>query len=286
MFDHLKNIDPNVKRREIEDKIKEAYKRVNHHIVRKVEQKNILLIGRTRTGKSTIKKVLVDPTQVADEMRLAAQTRAATFESFIIDDDAMVLNIIDTPGLFERGASSMDLMDNKTILKTIEQCVAREITKFHLICFCASFEAGINDEDVKAIKLLTEFLGPEVSQSACLVITRCESKSEELRNSLRREIESDTLFQPLTGYFRRGIFFSGSLDRDSYNNATDNLYYQFETIVAYRDKLIDALKENVEPFAVRDSNITSYRRLVEEQDKSANTETTATKKKDGPCSLM
>lgn len=285
MFGHLKNVNTNERRKEIEDRIKSAYQNVNHHKVRKVEQKNVLVIGRTRAGKTTIKKVLVDPTTVAEEMRLAAQTRAATFESFIIDDDAMVVNIIDTPGLFEKGANNMNLMDNKTILKTIEQCVAREITKFHLICFCASFESGINAEDVKSIILLTEFLGPAVSQNSCLIITRCESKNEEQRNTLRKEIENDTLFKPITGYFQRGIFFSGSLDRDSWNNATDNLYYQFETIVSYRNKLIDVLKENIEPFAVNESNITQYRRSIEEEERTTH-EPAQPRDRLAPCRLM
>ncbi|CAF2979971.1 unnamed protein product [Rotaria socialis] len=267
-FPHLAEVDLSKKREHIKAQINEAYQTVSHHKVRKVDHKNVLLIGRTRTGKSTIKKVLVDPTTVADEMKLAAQTRTATIESYIIDDNATVLNIIDTPGLFERGSSEINWQDNKAILKTIETCIAREITKFHLVCFCASFESGVHEEDVKAMKLLIDFLGPDLTNNACLIVTRCESKNEKQRADLKHEIENDTMFKPLAGYFKKGILFSGTLDHDSWNNATDNLYYQFETVVSYREKLIDLLTNNVEPFNVTESNITAYRLAIEEQEKS------------------
>ncbi|CAF1375026.1 unnamed protein product [Adineta steineri] len=265
MFKHLSLNDLDSRRAEIKNNIEDAYNTHVRHKVRKVEQKNILLIGRTRTGKSTIKRVLVNPTVVTEEMTLASQTKEATFESFVIDDNHTVLNIIDTPGLFERGTDVQKVQDNAAILKTIERCIEREITKFHLVAFCASFESGINEDDVKSIKALIDFLGPDVSKNSCLVVTRCESKNTEQLQNLKNEIKSDIHFKPLAGYFKQGVFFFGALDRDSWNNATDNLYRQFENIVQYRELLIKLLGENTTPFAVKDSNVSDFRKLVEEQ---------------------
>ncbi|CAF0863666.1 unnamed protein product [Adineta steineri] len=265
MFKHLLSNDLDAQRNKIKNNIEEAYNTHVRHKVRKVEQKNILLIGRTRTGKSTIKRVLVNPTLVAEEMTLASQTKEATFESFVINDNYTVINIIDTPGLFERGTDVQKVQDNAAILKTIERCIEREITKFHLVAFCASFESGINEDDVKSVKELIDFLGPDVSNNSCLIVTRCESKNTAQLDNLKNEIQMDIHFKPLAGYFKQGVFFFGALDRDSWNNATDNLYRQFDNIVQYRESLIKLLGENTTPFAVKESNVGQLRKLVEEQ---------------------
>ncbi|CAF2858380.1 unnamed protein product [Rotaria sp. Silwood2] len=267
MFSHLKNLDANTRRKEIMDNIGAAYREKVKHKVQRVQHKNVLLIGRTRTGKSTLKQLLVDPTTISEELTLASQTKNATFESFIIDDNQVVINIIDTPGLFERGTDENQVRDNQAILRTIEQCIEREITKFHLVGFCASFESGINDQDVKAIRELIDFLGQGVSKNSCLIVTRCESKSQDQRQKLMKEIETDMHFKPLAGYFKQGIFFSGCLHRDSWMNATDDLYTQFETIVGYRERLIEVLTKNIEPFMVQESSVSRLRQLIEEQEK-------------------
>ncbi|UJR10882.1 hypothetical protein I4U23_015069 [Adineta vaga] len=265
MFSHMKSDDQDKKRSEIMGHIKTVYETNVRHNVERVEQRNVLLIGRARTGKSTIKDVLVDPTMISDYMIMASHTKLATFESFIIQSNNMLINIIDTPGLFERGTEENIVRDNKTILRTIEQCVEREITKFHLVDFCASFECGINTEDIVAIRELTHFLGAGVTQNSCLIITRCESKDSRQRERLIEDVVNNIHFKPLASYFKKGIFFSVCLNRDSWDNATDDLYNQFDTIVSYREKFIDLLTNNIEPFMVQESAISRLRQLVNEQ---------------------
>ena len=60
----------------------------------------------------SIKTLLVNPTKVPEELTLKSGTREPLFESFHASDNKMVLNIIDTPGLFERGGSEIDIRDN------------------------------------------------------------------------------------------------------------------------------------------------------------------------------
>ena len=253
------------RRKKIMGDIHDAYETKVHHKFRVVEQRNILLIGRTQTGKTTIKQLLVDPTTIFERMPLVSDTKSATFQSFIIDNNDTILNIIDTPGLFETGDDESELRNNEAILKTIEQCIQREITKFHLVGFCASFESSINEQDVKAVQKLIAFLGQEVSKNLCLIVTRCESKTEEQRKELEQRIKANIHFKPLIDYFQQGIIFSGCLDRDSWNNATNDLYNQFKTVVEYRERFIELLSKNIEPFMVQDSAISVLRQHIEEK---------------------
>jgi hypothetical protein len=55
--------------------------------------------------------------------------------------------------------------------------------------------------------------------------------------------------------------------------------------VSYRNKLIDVLKENIEPFAVTESNITQYRRSIEEEERTTH-EPAQPRDRLAPCRLM
>ena len=273
---------------EISEALDQAYTEFVAYKVRRVVLKNVMLIGRSRTGKSTLQSILVDPRQVGAETTLYAQTKCASFQSYVVEgststedvyqaenDEAAdkqkitkkkprtkkreesatgitVLNIIDTPGLFEHAAVGMDIQDNATILDTIQMCINREITKFHLVCFCASFESGINDQDIESLEVLINFLGNDISKNSCLIITRCESKGEQERKKLHHELLNDSHFKKFAHYFERGIHFSGVLNRDNWNKAhKDTLQDQFETICGYRQDLIDLFSDAIEPFEIK-----------------------------------
>ncbi|CAF4853478.1 unnamed protein product [Rotaria socialis] len=183
------------------NEIKADYTTDGKFHVTRAEPRNIMLIGRTRTGKSTIKSLLVDPTVVPTDLTLKSDSRDPLFETFHVSDNRIVLNIIDTPGLFEHGDDEMSIRDNDAILNTIEVCVNREITKFHVVCFCAAVTAGLNREDIDSLKLLVKFLGDEISKNSCLIITRCESKDDQQREKMRKELSEDTYFKEIAPFF-------------------------------------------------------------------------------------
>ena len=222
--------------------------------------RNIILVGRTRTGKSTVKALLVDPTTVPDEFSLKSVTRRPIVESFFIGDHRMVLNIIDTPGLFQRDASEVDIRDNEIILRTIGACVNREVTKLHVICFCMSVTCGINEMNIQPIKLLIDFFGPEASRNSCLIITHCESKDDQERARIIAALRDTVYFKEFIDYFRLGVYFSGALDRDDYNKGNMVLLRQFKTIHHYRKQLIQFFTRDIRPCLISEMAMSDLRR--------------------------
>ena len=253
------------KRENVMKRIQEQYGGRGNFKVTRAEHKNIILIGRTRTGKSTIKSLLVDPTIVPEDLTLKADTRDPVFESFHVRDKDIILNIIDTPGLFEHGTTEMTIRDNGTILHTISLCANREITKLHAICFCVAITVGINQEDITSLKILVDFFGPEISRNSCLIVTRFESKNEDQRKKIAAELKQDSHFKEIASFFKLGIFFSGALNRDDYNQGNESLYEQFFTITDYREALIEIFTKNEEPFPVTDMLISKVRHLLKEE---------------------
>jgi GTP-binding protein EngB required for normal cell division len=238
------------KREKIMAEIKQDFKDNGRFKMRRTEHKNILIIGRTRTGKSTIKSLLVDPTNVPDEMRLASDTREPQFQAFHLEEGNIVLNIIDTPGLFQIGFKKEDIRDNDVILRTIGMCVNMEITKFHVICFCISLVDDFNSTDIQALNLLIDYFGIAASPNSCLILTHCECKNEEQRQMLKRKLMEDVYFKSILPFFKLGVYFSGSINRGDYNMGSEYVYHQFVTVSDYREELIKLFIKTNEPLPI------------------------------------
>lgn len=261
--DRRKVANADANRQKLLTEIESDYKQHGKNTTKKVKSNNIMIIGRTRSGKTTIKSLMLDPTIVPDELTLKSGTRDPLIESFHIADINAALNIIDTPGLFERGTEEDSLRDNDAILTTIEKCANMEITSFHVICFCVSITSGINGEDVRSIELFMKFLGDEISSNLCLIITHCESKNEEQRHTIKKELEEDKFFKKIAPFFKLGVFFSGSINRDNYNNGNECILDEYVTINEYRSQLIKLFTSDIKPFPITETKISEIRRARE-----------------------
>ncbi|CAF1433573.1 unnamed protein product [Adineta steineri] len=193
-------------------------------------------------------------------MSLKAGTRDPQFSSFFVADKQLVLNIIDTPGLFERGNKSGDLRDNNTIMDAIAACINNEITKLHMVCFCVAVCNGINQEDIDSIIALKNFLGETVTENACLIITHCESDDQQQQEKWRQELLDDKDFGTILPCLKKGIFFSGSLKREDVNRGyRESVMNQFETIIKYRETLLELFIEEKNPFLITETKISEIR---------------------------
>lgn len=238
--------------------LKWDYKANGKYPTKKVEHKNILLIGRGRAGKTTIRSLLIDPTNVADELTLKAGTKDPHFQAFHLQKDDVVLNIIDTPGLFEHGNKEIDIRDNDVILKSIGFCINVEIAKFHAICFCVSLTTGINKEDLDSLRLLIDYFGPETSENACLIITRAESLDEPQRAKLKQELMEDVYFKDIASFFKLGVHFSGAISRDDLIRGNERgVELQYCAVSEYREKLIELFLRVKDPLPIENMAKTS-----------------------------
>jgi hypothetical protein len=242
------------------------YQESGLHEVVEVSQKNILIIGRTRTGKSTIQNLLVNPMAVPTDISLVSETREPSFRSFMLPKVKLLLNIIDTPGVYERHNDESMRRSEEIILASITKCVNAEITKFHMACFAFSMGAGIQKDDIEALKLFINHLGPDVSENSCLIITRCEMKTASQRERLKRELSEDTEFKKIRPYFKKGIFFTGSLNYDDYNTGQSSVIDQFKNILEYRKMLINEFMQDIKPFEINQSCISEIRKIQLEYD--------------------
>ncbi|CAF1544925.1 unnamed protein product [Adineta ricciae] len=259
-----KPVDNTTKREKRMKQIRKHYSEQKSSRVVKVKTQNVVIIGRSRTGKSTIKSMLIDPTAEPKDLSLRAGTIDASMESFFVDDQNLVLNIIDTPGVYEHQSAEAIVRDNQKIMEAIEKCINLEITKYHLICFAFSMPAGIQSDDIDALQLFMDHLGPDVSQNSCLIITRAEAKTSDQREKLRQELLNDSHFKKMNNYFKRGIFFTGAINYDDYQNGNASIVEQYMNVLEFRKQLINEFVKDCEPFQIDKTYVNEMRRIQEE----------------------
>ena len=209
-------------------------------------QKNILLLGRSQIGKSTFKSILADPTQIPDETKPYVQTEFPLFEQYNVKGMDLIINFIDTPGLFQQ---TKTLPDNATLMTLIDGYIRSRVTQLHFVCFCISMETKVNTDDLHIVQKFFDYLGPEIRKNACLIITKCESKSENQLHSMYKDARTDLDFKVLSSQMKQGVFFTGSINDDDWIETSDVIYEQFQKICTYRSKLLDLfIDTDVKPF--------------------------------------
>lgn len=229
--------------KQITDAIKANYQSLENRkqIVndRNVVERNILLLGRSRSGKTTLRQMMKDPTLVCDESSLLSKSDTIEMETIELGKSNISLTIVDTNGLCGR-------VEDYEKLLMIRQATAKNgIDNFHFICYCLSLEAGIRQQDVAAVKNIIDCYGEQIKSNLCMIITRCEGKIEGQRNRMYVEIQQDYLFKDVIKQFGQGIHFSGCLNYDDWHRGNEALYHQFSTIYGYREKLLHLFRTDV-----------------------------------------
>ncbi|CAF1093904.1 unnamed protein product [Adineta ricciae] len=202
-------------------------------------QKNILLIGRSRSGKSTFKHILADPTWIANSTKPYSQTEFPIFEQYSVSGTDVIINLIDTPGLFQRTANASSLPDNTTLIRLIDDYIRSKVVHIHFICFCISMETKISTEDLHTIQTVFDFLGPEIRKNSCVIVTNCESKTESELESIRRDMQTNLDWKVLSSQMKQGLFFTGSIHQEDWIDTSQAIYQQFENVCKYRNELLN-----------------------------------------------
>ncbi|CAF1029480.1 unnamed protein product [Rotaria sordida] len=228
------------------DKLEQNYRQLtptNQHI-----ERNILLLGSTKSGKTTLVEVLADPRYRPPYQRLGlSQNQLATKKKIKCSTSThFTLTIVEIPG---------NMLDKEQDLAKInETCIELGVTQFHYICVCTSFENGISDKDIKLFERLIKHFGEaSIKPYLSLIVTRCESKDEESRANMKKELNRDFHFSRLMQWFNRRVHFIGALDPIDWDQGYEEVILdQFQTIYNDRQHFLQFIEHdcNIEPFTI------------------------------------
>ena len=211
--------------------------------------RNVLLVGRSRSGKSSFLNVLKDMCHIVPPLTLFYTTREPVLTELKIAD--YTLRVLDTPGLFEQAS-----VDAKEPARTNEELVAlikkiaqeifggKDFENVDTIIFTASFETGINPNDVDAMNIFLPELPKETKKH--FVITRADNHTDLWREAILEDLPKHKQLKALIENHFGGIdnvLFSSALDVHKNINIEDgdDLHSKIVKVFHDRERLIEFL---------------------------------------------
>lgn len=181
---------------------------------------NIILLGKSRSGKSTLLELLekFPDLNYNKEMSLYSQTREPKMHSFSLyfkdKNKTYNFNVFDTPGLEDVQWMGNESMTNQRIIDKVNLSLQQMDTRYKtIVLFCASFELGISKADTDAFELYRKnVIG---KYPLAIVITRSENKDNEYKTDIIKQFQQHKTF---TNY---PVLFSGTIDKEGISNVNN-----------------------------------------------------------------
>lgn len=215
------------------------------------KERNILLVGRQKSGKTTFAKMIENPRKVCDELAILSQNESIKIEKIKTTSPTLLITVVDTIGL-------NDYQNPNEQLQLIrQQCIDHRIGDFHLICFVICITDGFHNQDIEYISYMTKNFGENIEHNLCMIVTRCESKTESQRKRCREQLANDTMFRHVIHLFKQGIHFSGALNYDDWNLGNNSLRDQFLNVYHYREKLLDLINHDIMAYTLTVQSVPS-----------------------------
>jgi len=221
----------------------------NKYPFRQTVTHNLLLMGKTRTGKTTVAEVLSDPCFVPPDAKLHSDTKTVTVHpvaaTMIHDNLVYCFNVVDTPGLYDKVKHRGTPMTNEQIKAAIDECINKDVTNVHLFAFVISLQSNVNSDDIDSMvfvknnyKMLHKYI--------CLLVTHCEEYTlEQRRAKLSEFFESkDVVELGLKDFFANNIFFMGSLRPELKTNPNkQSVRQQIRNVLEMRETFLKHIIE-------------------------------------------
>ena len=183
---------------------------------------NVLLLGRSQTGKTTIVKTLLNPsyTSAKTDFSLTSTKNLKLYSLSVHNIQSgqnYHVNIIDTPGLKEVLQDGKFQRSNEKIMELVERCIEWNITSLNLVCF-VSKAGDIHLLDQTNFETLQRFLGSECSKISCLLLTHCDEFTDKRINEFQEKIAHNPLTKPILEYCKLRFAAFGSINPDSFES--------------------------------------------------------------------
>jgi len=224
--------------------------------------RNILFCGASRSGKSTIFRVLQNPCYCPKQVTIFAETKFTNFKTFSLRDKQegkvhnFVINLIDTPGTFEVRANQEEFKkrSNDEISELIIDCINHEVTYVNLLCLVLK-ATKFSESEMDSIDLFLELFG-----KSKIPILLCLTYADNLSKQRRTDIEVELTQHPrLEGYFADNIFkicWMGCVNHVEQDYTDEEVMRsKFQQVANWRDDLIDHIFDAERKVDLKDTDI-------------------------------
>ncbi|UJR18501.1 hypothetical protein I4U23_005408 [Adineta vaga] len=237
---------------------------------------NILLIGRSQVGKSTLIEALRDPDYSTPRTGIS-QTHEPSYKQLIMtskNGDKYTLNIIDTPGLHEIRQDPNETRTDQQLLTLLRDiCVNGKIRALNTICF-VSVMGKTYQNDIDTFKSLIDFFGERFKSISALVLTHCDKISTDRLQQLTDNIKTHPKCSDVVDYCRLGVYHNGTLDVDDLDTYDEELRERvristLDRLEPMRTKLTEfLLSQSCNYIEISENDFQRFEKLVKGTEKS------------------
>ena len=206
---------------------------------------NILLVGRSQAGKSTLLATLLNPQQ-AVQGRGFSVTKEPQIQAFILNDEhnniSYTINIIDTPGLREKRIDDLQSRGDEEIIRLAGQCISNQITYLNIVIY-VTVAKRTHELDAEAFKCIRDYLGKEFESSSLLVLSHCEEVPKQRFEQIVNDMKTFPETNEIINYCKLGVLPYGTMSADQLTLAEeDNDGTVEENEKALREKVHKTIK--------------------------------------------
>ena len=178
---------------------------------------NILLVGRSQSGKSTLLETFMQPQQAVSG-RGYSVTREPQLHTFVLTNQetnkSYTMNVIDTPGLREtRIDEDMKERGDEEIIKLARQFLSNELTYLNIVIYVA-VAGKTHERDTEAFNQVRNFLGKEFAENSMLVLSHCETLPKDKIDQIIKDMKNYPKTKEIIDYCKLGVFPYGTLSGD------------------------------------------------------------------------
>ncbi|CAG2171816.1 unnamed protein product, partial [Oppiella nova] len=174
---------------------------------------NMLLVGRSQTGKSTVVKTLLNP-QYGTTKSGFSITKDPQLNTLILTNndthENCHLNIIDTPGLKEVRENEDSRTDSE-LLKLATKCVKENITSLNVVCF-VSRAGETHLQDTEVFEEVKKCLGAKYARISMMLLTHCDDYNDSRLDQFEETIKSHPKSKEYYDYCQLGLYRYGAID--------------------------------------------------------------------------